>query len=1540
MRKSVAVKRSFLFTVLIFLLFSVFTTGYVRAEIAGPGWHTGILKPDSTDNVGTLPTSLQDIPSIENNNLETVNMASTASTTSSSGSDEIAELARALQYDPKLIYDYVHNHIEYVPYYGLHKGALLTYLDGSGNDFDQAGLMIALLLESVGKNPDVTIETVRYVRGDMTASVDQLANWLGVDADWNIVRGVLLFGGIPHNQAFCTDSCMLRRIWVKAKINGSNYHFDPAFKSYEYIDGIDIGSALIYSQTDLLNSAGGDIGADYVQTLNEDGIRSKLSEYTGNLINEIRTQYPNSEVSEIVGGRKIIQTNLDEYTPLSALPYLGSIGAWNPASVPDSHQAKLNIQLLKYENGNYVPMGINKHFKTVEFTGKRLTLTFSDNGIPELRLDGAVESTGIAYNNTYSLYIFIDHPYVLKDLNGNPLLDDDGYPYTNSDGTPLDAFADQFAFYDIAPGMSYAVVSDFGGTADALLQKRQKMLEQYIDQGLPNGSEEIMGESLNLMGLNWMKQFSLTNRLLSNLADTVFMNHHNIGIMAQEEGYYIDLKQSYITAMSKHGDLEDAKAHFKVASSLGSALEHTIIEQSMAEFEGISTVKIFKVANDANNNYKIYYLDSGNFDTLKSVLINNGYDPNLVDDGDPDTMMDFRSRVDNGFTFILPEYDDVGLKDWNGTGYIGKRFTDTGMSLQMAISGGHLGGDVTCNICFVNGNKINNATKINTYNSSLGDKITNKIKSFVSSVFGDPVDVASGAFIHENTDLSLGSGSPRGLAFTRLYNSSMNREKSVLGYGWTHNYDIYLTKNSHGDPGLGMRQPVDAAPLITVLYASLDLMKTDDTDTLLKWVESALISKWAVDQLTGEWVNDELIRNAITVHMGNKLMEFIKLPDDTYSPPPGITSELIDNGDGTFSLLERFGTQLDFDTDDRISQMTDIDGNTLTFNYVTDGLKTVQDTFGHTITLYYGHGEMYSVSDSAGRSVFYYHTGDDLTGYRDAEGKLWSFAYDDANNPHRMTGLTNPLGITTATNTYDSLGRVMEQTVPRQNGSVKYYFYFSGFRNVEVDPDGNQTVYYFDKKGRPIGEENKLGHKTTKEYDGQFHVLKVTDPLLNETIFEYDRNQNLIKTTNALLQSTDFKYDTGFRLTDTIDPLLHGSHLQYDSEHHPELSQFGVQYNASLLPVDSGIFQTSATYYPDGHQHDGLTESTTDGRGTVTTLAYDFYGNPETVTTGIHPPLSISFNSIGLMTSLTDQMGSTTTFVYDNSGLITSRTDPLGNITNYYYDDAGRLDHVIDRNGNTTSFAYTPTSKLETITYPDTAPDPSVSFTYNQHDDLTEMQDSLGTSRYIYDAAHRLTSQTNANGFTVSYNYDEAGNLTSLTYPGNKTVMYTYDELNRLETVTIDWLGQTATYQYDDAGKLDWIDNFNGTITDYDYDNANRLTDLENRQSDNGIITDYHFTLDGNGNREQIMKSEPIMPVLNLSTSTYTYNVERNRLENANGETLTYDDEGQIYTRGSDTYAFDHEHRLISVQQSGSSDEYYYDGIGNRLMADRNGNDG
>ncbi len=132
--------------------------------------------------------------------------------------------------------------------------------------------------------------------------------------------------------------------------------------------------------------------------------------------------------------------------------------------------------------------------------------------------------------------------------------------------------------------------------------------------------------------------------------------------------------------------------------------------------------------------------------------------------------------------------------------------------------------------------------------------------------------------------------------------------------------------------------------------------------------------------LTNKWAVDQVIDNAVTIHLGNKVMEYIKLSDGTYAAPPGSATQLIKNADSTYSLKERFGTQMDFNTNKKIAQIKDIDNNTMIFTYNGDNLTTVRDAFNRTLTLTYTSGKLTSVSDSAGRIVQYGYTNAALSG--------------------------------------------------------------------------------------------------------------------------------------------------------------------------------------------------------------------------------------------------------------------------------------------------------------------------------------------------------------------------------------------------------------------------------------------------------------------------------------------------------------------------------------------------------------------------------
>ena len=298
-------------------------------------------------------------------------------------------------------------------------------------------------------------------------------------------------------------------------------------------------------------------------------------------------------------------------------------------------------------------------------------------------------------------------------------------------------------------------------------------------------------------------------------------------------------------------------------------------------------------------------------------------------------------------------------------------------------------------------------------------------------------------------------------------------------------------------------------------------------------------------------------------------------------------------------------------------------------------------------------------------------------------------------------------------------------------------------------------------------------------------------------------------------------------------------------------------------------------------------------------------GYPASSQSASQPPVSTTYDNIGRLTRLTDQAGTQTQFSYDHRGLVTQRTDAFGLNTNISYDKLGRVISQTDRNASISSASYTASGKLKTLSYPAH----SVSFAYNNRDNLISMTDPLGISHNSYDAVNRLTSHTDANGFNIGYQYDSAGNLTQITYPDNKTVSYSYDALNRINNISIDWLAQNATPSYDAAGRLTAINHFNASNTNYNYDKANRLTAISH-SNNSQTIASYQYTLDGNGNRIQIIiEHEPLAPAALINkTDTQNYNAHKNRLTSATLSntpvSFSYDNEGQQQAKASTNYTF------------------------------------
>ena len=691
-------------------------------------------------------------------------------------------------------------------------------------------------------------------------------------------------------------------------------------------------------------------------------------------------------------------------------------------------------------------------------------------------------------------------------------------------------------------------------------------------------------------------------------------------------------------------------------------------------------------------------------------------------------------------------------------------------------------------------------------------------------------------------------------------------------------------------------------------------------------------------------------------------------PGGSFITAPGYFETLVQNAGGSFTLTKKDKTTFTFAAIPntpflvagpvyRLTSIVDRNGNTTTLSYTAGDLTSITDTYGRSLSLAYNaQNKFTSVTDPDGRiTTFQYDaTGHKLTkitdpnaksiqysynvlyqliGKTDKAGRMFSYSYantepvavKDSNGTARAT-LSNPnnwatdatqlamnqLRVyvpSTTSNTdgrgnvwnyqYDSNGYLTETIAPDSATTTYSYDANTLMLASQTDANGNTTQYQYDAQGNMIQKIDALGHVTTYTYEPVFNMMtSMTDPRGRTTTYTYDAHGNRIQENDPLGQHHTWTYDShGNVLTDT------------DKNGH------------------------TATYQYDGF---GDRVKTTDPIGNVTTMTYDAVGN---------------------MLSLTDANGNTTGYHYDGLNRLTKETDATDHTTQTFYDGEGNRLQTIDRNGHSTSYQYDTRQRLAKTTdalgHPET-------YTYDGDDNRTSLTDRNGhTTTYEFDVQNRPTTTVDALGNVTTTSHDPAGNVISWTDANSHTTTYTYDTLNRRVTMT-DALSDQTQYQYD-TGTLPSCPSCgatpgsklvtgqtdaNGKVTYFKYDALDRLIDVVRKvgsTSDtitgNDAVTAIAY--DGVGNRLAV--TEP-----NGNTTIYQYDADNRRTQetNAAGDVTktTYDGVGNAITTTAPnlnvtTNSYDALNRLTQVSDSnGLVSRYTYDAVGNRLsQADGNG---
>jgi RHS repeat-associated protein len=1373
---------------------------------------------------------------------------------------DIQALADGLQDDPVRIFNYVHDHIRHDLYFGSKKGAELTYLEKSGNDFDQCALLVALLHAAGYTNTAYNFGWMELPYDATDGTHNDLHHWLRLNltnTNWSYTSNYLdslirVYQGYPADAAIWGNNTFaFQRVWVTLTNGSTVYYLDPSFKVSEPIPGINLAAAMGFSSNDLMSAAHGVDNANYVTNLDESALNSKLTAYTSNLLAYIQNNYPNASVDEILSGWRIVpSTNTTLPTALNFPTYTwgGQMPVLTWGYEPTNLMASINISFEGTNFACYIP----------QLEGKRLTLTYDYTDFAQLWLEDTDVADNYAYQGTVA--ISVDYPVGYWNTNNNTFVDTTAYDVSTTNNYDIYGnifYPPNYNAYNIV----YGFEPDWGW-----LKEREDSLNNFRQYYGSDGSFDVIAETMNVMGLQYLLQATYTQRILAAQANILPDNYLFLGRLGQEggQGYYFDmfsLQSSDVSDSGMDAANQNRMAQYEgLLSYLYSGFEGGVIEQLQdSNYLAATTVKILEQAN--SNGEAIFLANSNNWQTganVRNSLTN--YSNLSVLDG----------FISSGDTLLLPQNGAIQI----GSGWTGEGFIDhfaPGLA-STYIQGTYSGGAVSDPNAIVNP----------AYVAWAGQAQPRRSPFAVHATGADPVDMANGTFQVEHTDLSLGQPEPRGITFGRYYNS-LNRYFSVGGMapGWVNNYDVNAQAVPAPQASLGATTPAQMAPMLAAGIAAYGIYNDAQPDPK-NWTVTALITQWAMDQLN---------RSGVSVQMGKDIVQFVQQPNGAFTPPGNCTWAL--TKPGNYVLQERHGNTFNFDSLGRLTNVVDQYNEPLTVSYLngTSSLpQTVSDWKGRTLTFSYTGTPplLSSVADSTGRSVSYGYTLNtvdsnlDLTSVVDPDGNTNRFAYD---GNHDITATFDALNRLVVSNIYGpyGFGQVYTQYTGGNTNQARQIFW-SGWETVVQDPAGGQQRFFYDDKSRLVGFEDALSNLTQTFFDGQDHLVMTVSPLLETNQFVYDGNNNLIEFIDPLGFTNQFFYDGNNDLIRSEDGRGNPSTFGYNSEF-------------SLTGSTNG----AGDWVNFAYNTDGTLHTRTDSGG-QTQYGYDTYGQLNSITypNGLGGESFVN-NPLGDPTSHTDANGNITSFYYDNRRDLTNTIAPTNVTFSVAFDPVGNVASTTDARHNTTTNSWSATRKPLTTTLPTVAAGtPVFTRVYDNRDWLAETLDPLeNPTLYTNNLAGWLVSVTDPFPRTTAFGFDADGRNIAATNAALETTYRAWNGRNDLIQLT-DGASHSSERVFDAAGNEITLTNRNNKVWQFQFDGANRLTNT---------ITPLNRTM------SQTWNHQGLLSTITDPTHRTTY--------------LYYDGKGRLTNRtdqvGTILYGYDPNNNLISVSGNGLTNTWTYD---------------
>ncbi|MHB1012925.1 MAG: RHS repeat domain-containing protein [Desulfobacteria bacterium] len=667
----------------------------------------------------------------------------------------------------------------------------------------------------------------------------------------------------------------------------------------------------------------------------------------------------------------------------------------------------------------------------------------------------------------------------------------------------------------------------------------------------------------------------------------------------------------------------------------------------------------------------------------------------------------------------------------------------------------------------------------------------------------------------------------------------------------------------------------------------------------------------------------------------------------------------VTDADNNVMLIERDGsgnpttivapggqrTVLILDSNGYLGTVSDPGGNTTHFTYTPDGLMTgMTDPNGnpHGFT-YDGQGRLSRDDDPEGgfttlarndlsASSYLVTAGTAMgrsTGYlveRSSTGaSRWMNTYPSGATSIAVDGTDGKRTVTSEDNTVSEVTRgpdprwgmasplASKVTVRTPGGLFSTATYSRGVTlSNPADPmslltqtdtsivNGNAYTRVYNASQKRFTLTSPGGRTQSAGIDNQGRVLRVNvAPTVDNVTFGYDSKGRLAQTGQGG-KNWSFSYDDLNRLTSVSDPLTHS-----------------VQYGYDDADRVSRVILPSGRTYGFLHDNNGNLTQITMPSGAVHGLGYNRINLDNAYLPPNNPAYATSYNRDRQWVRTALPSGRAIDGVYDLGGRMLGMSYPEADVSFAYADNTDRVSQVTraGHDGSSQRLSFTYDGSLPTgVTFAGVA-NGQYRFFYDNNFFVTGYSlDGGPVQMLVRDADGLLTSH---GPFTITRS-GPAGAPNALT-DGTLNVTYAYDSFGRLATRTHTVAG-TPVYRmqmaYDDVGrirqKIETVSGITHTF-DYSYDLDGQLFEV---RKDSVLVEQYGY--DNNANRMSTL----------ATTATYD---DQDRLIQQGGVNYTFDDDGCLTTRGSDTFAYSARGELLSATVGGQTVTYQYDGMGRRI---------